>query len=146
MAEQDLQELTVAELRELATEELNVDPDSVESTGATETPVKDDWVRAIKSARRSRARVMRGPVTGEYKGVREKEHKTKINYKARFRGEHLGTFQSAEGAARAYDEAAVEFYGEGNCFVNLPDEDRPAEVVDAEFAETEETAEEPQAA
>lgn len=47
--EQDLNEMTVDELRDRAAE-LGVDPDEVEATGAGGKKVKADWIRAVEEA------------------------------------------------------------------------------------------------
>lgn len=69
----------------------------------------------------SRSRRLRAP-HGAYKGVSFR--KGYGTWEARIfisgRNIHLGTHKSPEDAARAYDAAAIEHWGMGNCYLNFP--------------------------
>lgn len=67
---------------------------------------------------RQRARMsrMRGPLTGEYKGV--SWCSTNKKYRAQLNGEHIGWYESSEKAAEAYDDEARKKWGD-NCYLNF---------------------------
>lgn len=75
-------------------------------------------------ARQSIAQRMRGPRSGGYKGVSysKQRKKWRAGISAGKESIHIGIFQTAEDAARAYDAAAVKQYGTGNCYLNFPEE------------------------
>lgn len=57
-----------------------------------------------------------------FKGVTYRDRDRCWYAKIKSKGRHiyLGTFQSAESAARAYDAAAIDLWGVGNCYLNFP--------------------------
>lgn len=59
---------------------------------------------------------------GRYKGVSFDKAKSRWSAKIKLNGKtvNLGRFKDAEGAARAYDKAALEAWGAGNCYLNFP--------------------------
>lgn len=70
-----------------------------------------------------------GPFKG-FKGVSFNKATGKWRASLRLIGErkYLGGFVCQEDAARAYDDAAVEAWGFGNCFLNFPDRHQQAAV------------------
>lgn len=68
--------------------------------------------------------------TSIYKGVKHssnKTHKWVANITIKNKSMHLGTFDTQEEAARAYDGAARHFYGEF-AYLNFPDEYHPYQI------------------
>ncbi len=63
-----------------------------------------------------------GPITGKYKGVywakRESRWIAKIKHQGR--SIFIGSFNSADDAAKAYDRKAIDLFGE-DCYLNLPE-------------------------
>lgn len=88
-----------------------------------------------KSAQSSRSR---GPASRNktgFKGVAslaEGVWRATINVDNKQR--HLGSYESPASAARAYDCAARYFWGEGNCYLNFPDDDDAPDVKEKVFS------------
>jgi hypothetical protein len=63
------------------------------------------------------------PPRGIFKGVSPYGRNGKWRATIRPGGEwrHIGSFQTPEDAARAYDVAAIEAWGVGNCYLNFPE-------------------------
>jgi AP2-like factor (euAP2 lineage) len=61
------------------------------------------------------------PGKSKYKGVFPDRQKWRAAITKRFRKKQLGTYDDEEDAARAYDAAALELFGE-QAYVNFPDE------------------------
>lgn len=69
------------------------------------------------------------PPKGEYKGVYTTGKSFGFRINADGSGQiRIGGFQAAKDAARAYDDAAVEAWGVGNCYLNFPDRYQHAAV------------------
>lgn len=60
---------------------------------------------------------------GGFKGVSFDRNKSRWSAKIKIAGRtvNLGRFEEAETAAHVYDDAAVEAWGLGNCYINFPD-------------------------
>lgn len=81
-------------------------------------------VHTPESVSNMRAAQRMKPPRGEFKGV--VFHKTIGKWagsiKLEGKQKHLGVFSAPADAARAYDAAAIEAWGLGNCYLNFPEE------------------------
>jgi hypothetical protein len=59
------------------------------------------------------------PPRNEFKGVRAFHNKWRASVTVDGEHRHLGTYSTPEEAARAYDRAAIEAWGLGNCYLNF---------------------------
>lgn len=87
----------------------------------------------IKFIEPSFARISRKGARGsssKYKGVFRRKNAKKWQAKIRKDGhlKHLGTFISEDDAARAYNKAAMELFGEG-CYLNIIGENNNSEIL-----------------
>lgn len=80
-----------------------------------------------KGRTKEQAMRLRKPA-GQYKGVIFDVRRGKWQPKIRINGRALypGTFSTPEEAAMAYDRAAIEAWGVGNCYLNFPEIPVPA--------------------
>lgn len=81
-------------------------------------PLNADALAASTSSVRNR------PPSSGFKGVRLNDVSGRFQARIKIDGKerHLKTHATAEEAARAYDRAAIEAWGYGNCYLNFPDE------------------------
>lgn len=88
-------------------------------------PKPDGTVASMRLAQR-----MKGP-RGIYKGVSADGSKWRAMISIDGRSKRLGTFDSPEQAAIAYDDAALAAWGVGGCYLNFPaaaNDNNPAEA------------------
>lgn len=77
--------------------------------------------RATKAQNAMNCRTLRTNNTSGYKGVARYRKKWQAGINLNGKRNHLGNFDTPEEAARAYDRAAVELFGEFAC-LNFPDD------------------------
>ena len=90
--------------------------------------VRHSGIRRAKNAAAQQAK----PPAGRFKGVSfcKSLGKWRAQITISRRQRYLGLFSQEEDAARAYDAAALDAWGAGNCYLNFPDREVEANALD----------------